>query len=99
MTPGEKKLWEHLRANRLNGCHFRRLQIVDGFIVDFYCHQTGLAIEIDGAIHDRQKDYDSARENALEQKGLRIIRFANYEIVGDLNKVLRKIGEACKKNT
>nr|WP_225894176.1 DUF559 domain-containing protein [Atlanticothrix silvestris] len=38
MTPAEKILWQHLRGNRLNGLHFRRQQIIDGFIVDFYCH-------------------------------------------------------------
>ncbi len=52
MTPAERRLWNELRANRLGGWHFRRQQIIDGFIVDFYCHKAGLIIEVDGPIHD-----------------------------------------------
>ncbi len=51
MTPEEKILWQRLRANRLNGLHFRRQQIIDGFIVDFYCHSAGVVVEVDGEIH------------------------------------------------
>jgi very-short-patch-repair endonuclease len=47
MTPEEKILWQHLRANRLQGYHFRRQQIIDGFIADFYYHATALVVEID----------------------------------------------------
>jgi len=51
MTPAEKILWEELRANKL-GVHFRRQQVIAGFIVDFYCHRAGLVVEVDGDIHD-----------------------------------------------
>ena len=51
MTPAEKILWEHLKANRLNNLHFRRQQIVHGYFADFYCHQQDLIIEVDGSIH------------------------------------------------
>ena len=51
MTPAEKILWQELRGNKL-GVHFRRQQIIAGFIVDFYCHKVGLVIEVDGDIHD-----------------------------------------------
>ena len=57
MTPAEKILWHELRANKL-GVHFRRQQIIAGFIVDFYCHKAGLVIEVDGDIHDFQKEED-----------------------------------------
>ena len=50
MTDYEKILWKRLRTNKLLGLHFRRQQIIDGFIVDFYCHKTKLIIEIDGGI-------------------------------------------------
>ena len=43
-TPAEAKLWQHLRAGRLSGLHFRRQQVIDGFIVDFYCHAVGLRL-------------------------------------------------------
>ena len=51
MTPWERKLWFHLRTNRLGGFHFRRQQIIDGVIVDFYCHALRLVEEVDGSGH------------------------------------------------
>ena len=70
-TPPELILWQHLRAGRLPGLHFRRQQVIDGFIVDFYCHSAGLVIELDGAVHHRsdQKEYDQQRDEALQQHG------------------------------
>ena len=58
MTPAEKILWNELRANKL-GVHFRRQQVIAGFIVDFYCHKAGLVVEVDGDIHDLQKEEDA----------------------------------------
>jgi very-short-patch-repair endonuclease len=62
MTPAEKLLWQHLRNNRLNGLHFRRQQIIDGFIVDFYCHAARVVIEVDGEVHQNQREYDDERD-------------------------------------
>jgi very-short-patch-repair endonuclease len=59
MTPAEKALWQQLRANKL-GVHFRRQQIIAGFIVDFYCHKAALVIEVDGDIHDLQQEEDAS---------------------------------------
>lgn len=73
MTPAEKVLWEELRANKL-GVHFRRQQVIQGFIVDFYCHRAGLVVEVDGDVHDLQKEEDARREKALSEMGLRIVR-------------------------
>ncbi|MCE7860728.1 MAG: DUF559 domain-containing protein [Chloroflexi bacterium CFX2] len=64
MTPAEKILWEELRANKL-GVHFRRQQVIQGFIVDFYCHRAGLVVEVDGDIHNMQKEEDERREKAV----------------------------------
>ncbi len=56
MTSAEKLLWQELRANKL-GVHFRRQQVIAGFIVDFYCHKADLIVEVDGETHDpQQKD-------------------------------------------
>lgn len=71
MTLAEKILWEELRANKL-GAHFRRQQIIQGFIIDFYCHQAALVIEVDGDIHDLQKEEDERREKVLSEMGLRV---------------------------
>ncbi|MFM8425847.1 MAG: endonuclease domain-containing protein, partial [Chloroflexota bacterium] len=90
MTPAEKILWEELRANKL-GVHFRRQQVIQGFIVDFYCHKAGLVIEVDGDIHDLQKEEDERREKVLSALGLRVVRFRNDEVVGNLFVVVERI--------
>ena len=90
MTPAEKILWEELRANKL-GVHFRRQQVIQGFIVDFYCHQAGLVVEVDGDVHDLQKEEDERREKVLSALGLRVVRFRNDEVVKSLSAVVGKI--------
>ena len=92
MTPAEKILWEELRTNKL-GVHFRRQQVIAGFIVDFYCHKAGLVIEVDGDIHDLQQEEDARREKALHEMGLMIIRFRNDKILMDLLTAVEKIRE------
>src|SRR4051794_32071831 len=68
MTPAEKRLWDCLRKNRLDGLHFRRQQVIDGFIVDFYCHAAALVVEIDGEIHEQQAAADAERDQVLSQR-------------------------------
>ena len=92
MTPAEKALWQELRANKL-GVHFRRQQIIAGFIVDFYCHKAALVIEVDGDIHDLQKEDDTKRDKALSERGLKIVRFRNDEILNNLLMVVKSIKE------
>ena len=92
MTPAEKLLWQEVRAKKL-GVRFRRQQIIQGFIVDFYCHKAGLVIEVDGDIHDLQKDEDASREKALSELGLRIVRFRNDDVVRNLSAVVGRIRE------
>ncbi len=90
MTPAEKILWEELRANKL-GVHFRRQQVIQGFIVDFYCHKAALVIEVDGDVHDLQKEEDERREKVLSALGLRVVRFGNDEVIRGLYAVVGKI--------
>ena len=92
MTPAEKILWQEIRTNKPT-VHFRRQQIIKGFIVDFYCHTAGLVIEVDGDMHDLQQEEDARREMVLKEMGLRIIRFRNEEVEKNLSAVLRKIHE------
>lgn len=101
MTPAEKILWNELRTNKLNGLHFRRQQNIDRFIADFYCHQHALIVEVDGSIHETQKEDDAEREAYLIARGFRIIRFTNKEIFNDLKSVLQKIVNECmaRENT
>jgi very-short-patch-repair endonuclease len=92
MTPAEKILWEELRANKL-GVHFRRQQVIQGFVIDFYCHKAELVVEVDGDIHDLQKEEDERREKVLRELGLRIVRFRTDEVVKNLSAVVEKILE------
>jgi very-short-patch-repair endonuclease len=90
MTPAEKLLWQEVRAKKL-GVHFRRQQVIQGFIVDFYCHKVGLVVEVDGDIHDLQQAEDARREKVLRELGLRIVRIGNDEILQNLSVVVGKI--------
>ena len=94
-TPAEQVLWEKLRGNRPNGWHFRRQQIIGGCIVDFYCHRASLAVELDGGVHQTQREYDADRDRILAELGVRVLRFPNEEVITDLSMVLNKILKAC----
>ena len=97
MTPAEKVLWQHLRGNRLEGFHFRRQQVIDGFIVDFYCHAAGLVVEVDGEIHESQLEADAERDEILEKRGLVTLRFKNIDVMQELDRVLKVIVKVCKE--
>lgn len=56
-------------------------QVIAGFIVDFYCHRAGLVVEVDGDIHDLQKEEDERREKALKEMGLMMVRFGNDDVM------------------
>ncbi len=94
-TQTEGILWQYLRGHKCNGLKFRRQQIIDGFIVDFYCHSARLVVEIDGEIHQQQIEYDLEREAVLKDRGLRILRFTNHEVLEQIDRVLLMIAEAC----
>lgn len=93
-TPQEKKVWDALRNRRFMNLKFRRQHVLEGFIVDFYCSQLKLAIEIDGAVHNRQLDYDDLRQQLIESEGIRFIRVINDEIDKDINILTDKIRDA-----
>jgi len=99
MTLAERRLWNELRTNRLDGFHFRRQQVIDGFIVDFYCHAVGLVVEVDGPVHGERTEYDAERSRILAARGLRVLRVRNEEVVQDLEGVLARIWEACREGT
>ncbi|HZP84976.1 MAG TPA: DUF559 domain-containing protein [Chthonomonadaceae bacterium] len=97
MTPAERLLWQRLRNNRLHGLHFRRQQILDGFIADFYCHAAGLVIEVDGSVHAGREDYDGHRDQVIAARGLKVLRFTNTHIETDLEGVLTDIYAAARE--
>ena len=95
-TPAEAILWRALRGRRLAGLKFRRQHPVGQFIVDFYCANCKLAVEVDGSIHDQQLAYDQARTEQLEAFGCRVLRVSNELVLNDLETVLISITQAVK---
>ncbi|MGE0542055.1 MAG: endonuclease domain-containing protein [Dehalococcoidia bacterium] len=91
MTPAERTLWSALRGNQFYGLHFRRQQIIDGFVVDFYCHAAGLVVEVDGSAHDERPHYDRERDRIVAARGLRTLRVTNVEVLKSLPAVLGRI--------
>ena len=89
-TKAEEILWKSLR-NHGSEHHFRRQHIIGNFIVDFLCLEKSLVIEVDGDIHDYQKQDDQERTEFLEQQGFRVLRFKNEEIMGGVEKVINEI--------
>ncbi|MBC7545761.1 MAG: endonuclease domain-containing protein [Candidatus Sericytochromatia bacterium] len=79
-TDSEAVAWEMLRNRRLRGLKFRRQQVIRGYIVDFYCHELRLAVELDGPIHALQQPQDLARQNHLAACGIRVVRLPNAEL-------------------
>jgi len=96
MTPAEARLWQHIRAGRLESFHFRRQQVIGPFIADFYCHQVDLVVEVDGSVHLSQVEYDQARDLYLQERGLSVLRFTNQDVESNLEAVLAEILEACR---
>ncbi len=90
-TPAESILWECLRDRRLWDTKFRRQHNIGRYIVDFYCHQHRLVIEVDGEIHQYQQTEDEIRENWLRSQGFRVIRFTNDEVFHNLSAVLEEV--------
>jgi len=86
-TITEKKIWEELLMKRKTGYKFLRQKPINRFILDFYCSELNLAIEIDGGSHDKKKGYDQARDLFLQQIGIKTIRFTNDEILNQIDNV------------
>lgn len=97
LTPQEILLWSRIRKEQL-GCKFRRQHSIGNYIVDFYCPEKKLIIEIDGAQHKRPKDtkYDARRTAYFGNLGLKVLRFWNNEINSNLEGVILKIEEILK---
>ena len=95
-TPAEKKLWEALRGRQLGGLKFRRQHPYDRFLLDMFCVEYQLEVEVDGGVHSdpEQAARDAERTEFLKTHGIRVLRFRNEEIINNLPDVLRRIVEA-----
>jgi very-short-patch-repair endonuclease len=89
-TLSEVLLWKEIKGKRL-GAEFHRQVPIDEYIVDFYCHELKLAIEIDGCSHDAKYKYDIHRQKKLEKFGITFIRFDDLEVKKDITNVLRAL--------
>lgn len=92
MTKAEEYLWRFLKRNQL-GVPFRKQHIIGMFIADFFCLPSKLIIEIDGLYHSIPEQHvcDEERTKWLEEKGYRVIRFTNNEVLYEIDKVLTTI--------
>jgi very-short-patch-repair endonuclease len=92
-TGVEKVLWKRLKGNRFENLRFRRQHPIAKFIVDFYCHELLLVVELDGSIHNKEEvaERDEGREIELKKLGLTILRFTNDQVIHNMDKILNKI--------
>ncbi len=92
-TLSEVILWNHLKNRGLLGYKFRRQTPILNYIVDFYCKELQLAIEIDGITHDEKIEYDVERQKKMEKVGIFVLRFQDSEIKKDIDIILQRIVE------
>ncbi|WP_299708075.1 endonuclease domain-containing protein [uncultured Pontibacter sp.] len=90
-TLSEILFWQEVKERKLMGYQFHRQVPMLDFIVDFYCHELQLAIEIDGDSHDYNFDYDTKRQSELERYGVQFLRFDDMEIKKNMQNVLRTL--------
>ena len=94
-TLPEVLLWQNIKQ-RAYGVQFHRQVPILSYIVDFYCHEIGLAIEIDGSSHDHIFLKDAKRQEEIEAYGVTFLRFSNEEVKKNMFSVLLVIGETVK---
>jgi len=93
-TDAERKLWMRLRDRQLNGLKFRRQQPIGRYIVDFFCPEYRLVIELDGGQHADQIQADKRRTELLNKAGYRVLRFWDNEVLTSIDAVLERIADA-----
>jgi very-short-patch-repair endonuclease len=94
LTDAEMRLWYFINNKKLSGYKFRRQHVIGEYIVDFYCNEAKVVIEVDGEQHTFNKEYDEKRTAYLEEKGYRVLRFWNNEVYKNIDGVLEIITNA-----
>jgi len=94
-TRAEKIIWERLKGKKVNGYKFRRQYRVMRYIIDFYCPEVKLAIEVDGPYHfeEYQMLYDKIRQSETELLAIRFLRFTNYRVINSTSEVISEIAD------
>ena len=92
-TPSEKILWSYLRNKRFMTLKFFRQYSIDYYIADFFCPKIKLVIELDGSQHynNHSKNYDEVRTEIFQSLGINVIRFRNFDVMNNIDKVLEEI--------
>ena len=98
-TKAEQIFWKNVRNRKINGNRFLRQYPIrfdtEGvkcfFVADFFCAKAKLVVEIDGKIHDNQKEYDEYRTHIINNLGYRVVRFKNYEVLNNFPSVINKL--------
>jgi very-short-patch-repair endonuclease len=95
-TVSEDILWQALRGRKLDGYKFRRQQPIGVFVVDFFCGSELLIVEVDGSIHELQKEHDQQRQELLESLGLKMVRISSIQVETNLSSVLAIIRQSLR---
>jgi very-short-patch-repair endonuclease len=90
-TPAEEKMWQDILKHRPWGYKFTRQKPIWSFILDFYCAKLSLAIELDGEVHKKNKEYDKKRTSFLFSKWISVIRYWNNEVIKNTDKVYKDL--------
>ena len=96
-TDAESLMWQLLRNKRFMNLKFRRQHVIAPYIVDFYCHELALVIELDGSQHNTEdgRAYDIERTKFLEALDLKVVRYWNSEVLGKTEAVLEDLWQVC----
>ena len=94
-TDAERLLWRHLRARQLDGLKFRRQEPIGKYIVDFVCFERRVIVEVDGGGHATEKGKDRQRDGWFRERGFKVLRFWNTDVIGNTDAVIAAIGESC----
>ena len=98
-TPAEAALWRALKGRGAGGYKFRRQQGIGPYVLDFYCPELRLCVELDGASHDYKYEYDEQRTAYLRRQGIRVVRFENEQVWKSVDRIVEeivRIGEEMK---
>jgi len=94
-TETEQRVWDVVRRRQIHGLQFRQQHPIGPYVVDFVCYSARLVVEIDGAVHNQQREYDVERDDYLQQMGYTVLRFSVDRILNDMGGVLSEIETAC----
>ena len=98
-TKAEQIVWQRLRSRQVENCKFRRQYSVDYYVLDFYCPEVKLAIELDGESHGSNEAIasDRARQATIAALGIRFLRFTNQEVYAHSDAVIERIAETVRE--